>query len=86
MNEELCCIELKGKTYVGTYEDCCAVADEIYRKTRIVIGIKKYNPKNKWIMEQTIIDNYGYNMYLDWLDAQDAIETEFTDNLELILN
>lgn len=47
MNEELCCIELKGKTYVGTYEDCCAVADEIYRKTRVVVGIKSYKPKNK---------------------------------------
>ena len=37
-------------------------------------------------MEQAIIDNYGYNMYLDWLDVQDAQDTEFTDNLELILN
>lgn len=47
MNNEKCCIEINGKTYVGTYEDCCAVADEIYRKTRIVIGIKKYNPQKR---------------------------------------
>lgn len=37
-------------------------------------------------MEQAIIDNYGYNMYLDWLDVQDAQDTEYTDNLELLMN
>lgn len=37
-------------------------------------------------MEQAIIDNYGYTEYLNWCDAMEALDTEMTDNLELILN
>lgn len=46
MKEELCCIRFSGsKKFVGTYEECVAVADEVYRKTRVVLGIVKYNKK-----------------------------------------
>lgn len=48
MKEELCCIRFSGsKKFVGTYEECVAVADEVYRKTRVVLGIVKYNKKTK---------------------------------------
>lgn len=48
MKEELFCIRFSGsKKFVGTYEECVAVADEVYRKTRVVLGIVKYNKKTK---------------------------------------
>ena len=44
MKEELYCVRFSGsKKFVGTYEECVAVADEVYRKTRVVLGIVKYN-------------------------------------------
>lgn len=45
MNEQQYCIKVHGKKFVGTYEECLAVADEVYRKTRVVLGIVKYNKK-----------------------------------------
>jgi hypothetical protein len=43
--KELYCINVHGKDFVGTHEECVAVADEVYRKTRVVLGIVKYNKK-----------------------------------------
>ena len=45
MKEELYGIKFHGKEFVGTYEECVAVADEVYRKTRVVLGIIKYDKK-----------------------------------------
>lgn len=42
--EQQYCIKYSGdKKFVGTYEECVAVADEVYRRTRIVLGIVKYS-------------------------------------------
>lgn len=46
MKEELYCIRFSGsKKFVGTYKECVAVADEVYRKTRVVLGITQYEEK-----------------------------------------
>lgn len=43
MKEELYCIRYSdSKKFVGTYKECVAVADEVYRKTCVVLGIVKY--------------------------------------------
>lgn len=43
--KELYCIKYHGKDFVGTREECVAVADEVYRKTRVVLGIVKCKKK-----------------------------------------
>lgn len=43
--KELYCVRFHGKNLVGTKEECVAVADEVYRKTRVVLGIVKYEKR-----------------------------------------
>ena len=45
MKEELYCIKFHGKNFVGTKEECGSAADEVYRKTRVVLGIVKYEKR-----------------------------------------
>lgn len=45
MNEDLYYIEIAGKKYVGTYAECQSVVEEIYQKTRKIIGIVKKKQK-----------------------------------------
>lgn len=45
MNEAYYIEYANGKKFVGTHEECVAVADEVYRKTRVVLGIVKCDKK-----------------------------------------